>query len=550
MEPQARRRLSFKSVIFFHCDFGRGRFYSCEAYIEWLNELLEWAKTTLTPGIRGKETQSYFSSILLRLNMTGKVPVMGVYMEKQDAHGSSGAKPLAGRPSSLESEKLSQRVVDAILSMWALPEDELNFTQIHQGLVRRGIVPKREYRYKTDRILKKLCEMKLINKIGRGRYRLNVEPDEFKIFDYLQTLRQRRETSQFRVGGFLWSLSQLYFLGMPQSVLKYEDAKYALEILNVRIAQLFEALRILAKEVETREKEAVESKLLLLPSQVVRELLLELIPYYLGCKAGMDSDGLPLDELNMVLPKMIHSLPEEVTPQSPTRKEIIMEYFDVINRLMNKREEEQENEEKLFEVFQEKPEDFALIVIRPEHLIDESGSQKREIKNELVEWSSENKSALYIASSLLLFDKENVLAVLDTYGRKYLGKQKWKETRELYEKLHASDQVAGIISDFDFYNGKEKVEAKKYIQELVDEYKVKTIITYLPFSHCSLNFIIPTPRKEKILQEFFPQLPIETMHEWLNDGAILATKISEEKIADLAKHWKVDTQNRRGNREI
>jgi hypothetical protein len=423
--------------------------------------------------------------------------------------------------------------------MWVLPEDELNFMQTHQRLVKRGIVQKKEYRYKTARILKKLSKVKLLKKVGKGRYRLNVEPDEFRIFDYLQNLRQKSETAQFRVGGYLWSLSQLYFLGMPESILKYEDAKYALEILNVRIAEIFETLRVLAKEVKKKEKEAVENKLLLLPPAVVRELLLELIPYYLGCKAGMDFDGLPLDELNMVLPKMIQSLPEEVTPQSPTLKKLIMEYFLTVNKLLNKEENAQADEE-LLEFPQKKPED----------LIDESGFEKRWVKNEFVEHGLENKSALYIASSLLHFDRENVIDVLNIYGRKYLGKQKWRETRELYEKLYASDRVARIISAFAFYNEKEKIEAKKFIQELTDKYKVKTIITYLPFSLCQLNFIIPTPKKEKILQEFFPQLPTDTIHEWLNDGAIIATKINEEKIADLAKRWKGDPLNRRDGHEV
>jgi hypothetical protein len=453
-------------------------------------------------------------------------------MKEQDQNSINSSKTSVGRPTSLESDKISELVIDAILSMWIIPEDELSFTQIHQGLLKRGIVQKREYRYKTARILKKLCKMKLVEKTARGRYRLNVEPDEFRVFNYLQTLRQKSETSQFRVGGTLWSLCQLYLLGMPQSVLKYEDAKYALEILNVRIAQLFEALRVLANKVEKRKRE-VEDGLIGLPPKTARELLLELIPYYLGSRAGLDADGLPLDELNLVLPKMIQSLPEEVTEQSPTRRKIILKNFLVINKLMKVEEDEEENlEEKLEE---EKTKDFALIVTEPEDLIDESGFEKRWVKEELVKCSSKHRSPLYIASSLLLFDKENVVAVLDTHGRKYLGRRKWKKTKELYEKLYASNRIARIIDDFDFYDKKEKLEAREHIQDLVNRHGVKTIITYLPLSHCRLNFIIPTPRKEKILQKFFPQLSIETIHEWLNEGANVASKINEEKIKALRK---------------
>lgn len=111
----------------------------------------------------------------------------------------------------------------------------------------------------------------------------------------------------------------------------------------------------------------------------------------------------------------------------------------------------------------------------------------------------------------------------------------WKKTRELYERLHAADWVAKIISNFEFYDDKEKVEAKEYIEKMVDGYGVKTIISHLPFSLCRFNFILPTPDKERTLQKFFPQLPIEIIHEWLNEGAKIALTINEEKLEDLSR---------------
>jgi len=322
---------------------------------------------------------------------------------------------------------------------------------------------------------------------------------------------------------------------MPPSVSQYVDAEYALEILNIRIAQLFEAARILANEVAQRERKASsKNRILPLPHQVVRELLLELIPYYLGSRAGIDADGLPLDELILVLPKMIQSLPQEVTRQSPTTKNVILRNFLAINKLMKAWEDEKDKLEE--ELAEEEINDFALIVIRPEHLIDESGFEKRWVKEELIKHSLKNKSSLHIASSLLLFDKENVIAVLDLYGRKYLGKERWKETKELYEKLCASNQIGRIISSFDFYDEKEKVEAKKYVREIAYNHGVKKIIGYLPFSHCSLNFILPTPAKEKTLQKFFPQIPKGKIHEWLNEGATVASQICDEKLDDLKEN--------------
>ncbi len=451
---------------------------------------------------------------------------------------SSAPKTSIGRPSSMESEKLGQRIIDAILSLWIHPEDELSFSYIHKGLVRKSIVPNIEYRYKTVRILKKLCRMRLITKVARGRYRLNVEPDEFRIFDYLQTLRQRSEVSQFRIGGSLWSLCELHFLGMPESITEFADAKYALEILSIRIANLFEAIRILASEmmyIDKARKASRRNNLLILPRQVVRELLLELIPYYLGCRAGIDADGLPLDELKVVLPKMIQSLPEEVTYQSPTRKKTILGNLSLISKIAKASNSDWEKIDEEF--YKERIKDFALIVTRPEYLIDEDGYEKRWAKDELVEYGLKGKSSIYIASSFLRFNKENVLAVLDVYGRKYVGK-KCKETKELYEKLHAANQIGRIISSFDLYNGEVKADAMKFIDELTDKHGVKSMIKYLPFSLCSLNFILPTPEKENTLQKFFPQVKKEVIHEWLTEGAGVASKICDEKLDDLQDRMK------------
>lgn len=448
---------------------------------------------------------------------------------------------LKGRPP--REENVSQAVIDAIVSLWIDTDDELSFSQIHEGLLRKGIVQKKEYRYKTDRILKRLSsgQKRLISKVGRGRYRLLVSPDEFKLFDYLKRIRQ---LAKFAVGGTLSRQSELYLYGMPETVNEYVDAKYALEIINIRISQLFAALSSLAKEVKCRKKRHKEELAPRLPALVVHEMLLELMPYYLGSKAGIDFDGLPFDELNVVLSRMVAALPEEVTPQSRTLKSLISKNLRLLNA-MTIQKDEMEND-GLMEQLNEKTEDFALIVTLPEFSVDESGYEKRWIKSELEEHGAADKSSLFIASSLLLFRKQNVMDVLNIFGRKYLGNQKWKEAEEFYEKMYASNSVAQIIDGFEYYEPMEKKEAMNFIQKLIADFGIKNIIYYLPFSHVSMNFIIPNEYKEELLTRFFPQLPLETIHQWLSEGAVLANIIAEQKIKDLREGLENPEQNKDG----
>ncbi len=431
----------------------------------------------------------------------------------------------------MQAEKINRDIIDAVVSLWIISEEELNFSCLHQGLVKKGIVQNLEYRYKTDRILKKLDKMNLIKKVGRGRYRLNVEPDEFRVFNYLQTLRQRRKTAKLRVGGSLWTRCQLYLIGLPESALEYPIVKSALDVLTVRLSCLFEALRILAQEVEKRERISTKKQPPSLPLSLIRELLLELIPYYLGSFAGLDGDGLPLEELSLVLPRMIQALPEEASYQSPTHKETMSKHSDLINELMKLQSNKVEELEDFQESLGTRPQDFALIVIPPEYTVDEKGYEKRSVKETLAD--HREKSGIYIASCLLSYDKENVLSVLDVFGQKILGKVKSRQTRSLYEKIYASNHVARIIGSFDAYDRKMKAEALTYIEELTEKNGFKSIIFYLPFSLTSLNFILPTPRKERILRRFFPKHSVETIHKWLNEGAALAREVGDEKLTDV-----------------
>jgi len=87
-----------------------------------------------------------------------------------------------------------------------------------------------------------------------------------------------------------------------------------------------------------------------------------------------------------------------------------------------------------------------------------------------------------------------------------------------------------------------------FIQKLIADFGIKNIIFYLPFSHVSLNFIIPNAYKEKLLTRFFPQLPLETIHQWLSEGAVSANMVAEQKLKDLRDALKNPEQNKEGRK--
>lgn len=419
---------------------------------------------------------------------------------------------------------LKQNTIDALISIWTHPDEILHFIDIHRKLVEEGIVKNEKARYQTHRILKKARQNHLIERVRKGQYRLNVELGEFKLFHYLQTLRQKGVNTELQVGGFLSSLSQMYCLGMPKNILNNKVAHSALLVLSTRIARIFEALKSLAKEEEQKIRGEIENTPFTLPSEIIRELLLEIVPYYLG------SGWLSLDELNLVLPIMIQSLPNEVVPQCPTNKGLMLKHYILIKEIL----QYQQNNLQLLNdeghgLFETK--DFALIVTPPELLISTTRTEQRSIMEIIVE--SKTKSPLYIAQSLLSYEKENVVTILNSYGMRILGKGKLKQVIDHYEKMFASNHVALIMNSFKFYDEETKKEATKKIEELTEIHGFKTIIFYLPFTLSSHNFIIPTRRKERILQKFFPRINPPAIHNWLNEGVKLAEEVTLELQRDI-----------------
>lgn len=348
--------------------------------------------------------------------------------------------------------QVSQHKIDAVVSIWPPenPNKIMRFKTIHEALSRKGIV-NRKYTFQTVRLLNQLGEgtkekgkiktkgLNVVKKIGRGTYQLNVVPDEFRVFDYLRCLRQKGDVVKYEIGGFTWKMCELYFLGMPETVFTYRDVDYAMQILGIRISELFRAFQVLAAEIKA-EKE---------------------------------------------------------------RK---------------KKANEQDT-------------DFALIVTGPEHLIDSHGSQKRSIKDDIVQHKDEDRSPLYLAHFLLDYPREDVLDVFRIYGAKYLGSERCNETLDAYEKLHAADYLGHVITEAEDLveplSAKEQSEIAAGIEKITHDFGLKTLITYLPFSHCAMSFVKPTPQKEKSIEKFFPQIPAGKIREWLTEGSALASEVFE-----------------------
>ncbi|RLF99376.1 MAG: hypothetical protein DRN49_04465 [Thaumarchaeota archaeon] len=411
-----------------------------------------------------------------------------------------------------------------VISIWTEKGETLRFIEIHKALVKRGIVETENRYAKTTRILASLVEAGLIEKVGRGRYQVKVNPYDYALLENILL----KPKSKFRVGGFLWTDCEGFFLDFPEEAFNYTYVKYVLNIIGVRLARIFNALRELATIVKEKGEKGI------IPSSLIRELILELPAYWLGCKAGIDRDGLAFDELLIAYEKMLHSLPETIEAEegwsSPTLKEAILKDFEELKNLFKLWQDEN------LEVDEDSSKHFGLILIPPSSIFDEESYTRKWIIDIIKDSAARDEPPFYTALSLPIRDEEIVLKVLREYGERYLG-AKVDEVRRFYEMRLAAFQIAVYHRLLMMgRSSKEIISKVRWIaKKAADEYGANNIIKLLPFF--GSEFGGPTPEKERILKLIFKEQPLEKIHEWLKEGedafqkyAEYTTKIAKESI--------------------
>lgn len=479
---------------------------------------------------------------------------------------------MAGRLPDIKKELEEERVVDAVLSLWQNEGDILKFQQIHESLVNKGIVQKANYRYKTIRILDHLERKGFIEKLGRGRYRIKVDPLEFRLFDTLERIRREKGMATVSFGGYLWTGAEIHLLGFPEKALSYSYVDFALQYLSARLCRLFAALQELLRMVESKGENGY------LPETVLDELILELPAYYLS-RAGIDADGLSTRQYLEIMKKVVDAIPERIEEKEMpgladfTNKELMAHTLNFLNETFNRLEKKKEEmftrtEEKHipYNIFEDEKADFALVITPPEWLLDENGYEKRQI----IETIEDNADLdpLFIARSLVSYNKDIVLSVLKIEGLKILGKAKAEAVEDFFKKLIASKDLVDLL--FCAFSqptillkaGQPNVKrilrkAKKKAKQYAREYGAEEIIMSMP--------LFQKFRAVKAyVKRLFSEVPLGVMETWLQEGErkyqefcvislrrferyIEEYKISEGALNDMAKYLEREINKRSQN---
>ncbi|MHA1972484.1 MAG: hypothetical protein ACTSW1_05815 [Candidatus Hodarchaeales archaeon] len=441
---------------------------------------------------------------------------------------------------------------DAVLSLYPDNDTILSTGFIHARLVEKELVTRTD-RPKTTKILNRLVKERFLEKIDRGRWKATVKPEEFKLFEYLTQLRETDKNYESSVGGNLWKQNDIYFLGIPDEIQEDKTALFFLNILAIRLSEIYQGIKSLSHRViRNIDNPDIQPEM---PTRLLRQIILEILPYYLGSRAGIDGDGLSHDDLCELYKGIITNIPEFVEVEdrgSFTCKDKISDVFSLVSKMLDQSFNSyyESSDYEVDQAYSNNPEfkhgDFAVVLTDPFYLIDEDAEHRRRIYEEIIELNQINYSDIEIADSILIYEEKNVLEVLDNYVHLEIGREKRNAIRRIYLKMAASQAIASIMGPVEegFLPENELKKAVQYYRS--KGISTKELVYYLPFCKTGMNFNNPHPHKYKLIYNAFPTVPRTKLNKWYQEGVQAANPILEKKIERLYNSFNPEKNNNPG----
>ncbi len=375
-----------------------------------------------------------------------------------------------------------------ILSLWTDEDCELTSSEICQKLTELKIVHNKDY---CRRILRELVKDGYLERINNNRYRLKINsqfPNILNILKDLYDIYKPNRIYNWYVGGSFWVLAEGVILGLPRNIDENPFIKEILNVLLVRLSRIFYALAEIALLAGFAEKKGLDIKSTPPPKEVVREYILEILPYVLGERAGIDLDGLSTGELVEFIDQIYQSLPEKFKAQ-PIEKQILFEYIQLAQWLYAKAQDFKEFEEfkTLYKLGDSRVRDItkdyekiALVVYPPLYMLDEKWYENFELYNSLKEYIKAGISNALIVEKLSHYSENaarNVLRLL--VAQSYISRERAIEILNLYSLKKAGETLDYILSEYLSINkeGKFEAESLEKIKKLFHEAKQRHNLT-------------------------------------------------------------------------
>ena len=284
------------------------------------------------------------------------------------------------------------------------------------------------------RILKNLESDNIIEKIDSGNYKIiDVERvvNSFKSFLKDCEKSQKIYEWNFGEGWFIQARTEGMILGVNKNLDLLDWQKKIYDLLMTRMITIFDALR----ELLTVNSKTPEGN-----STYVREYALEILPFLMGHKVGIDSDGYNLNDLLSRLNLLSNILGNEqsIGIHSQEEFEKTLSTIDSWRRNPTKWTRRQKNKK------------IGMVLLPDSHILNPKINAEKQILELLKDELKEKQSPENLAATLLSHhDVSDVERVLQKY-RGYYEPELLSKTIKVCNKIEIGFQVIYCLYDIDY----------------------------------------------------------------------------------------------------
>lgn len=284
---------------------------------------------------------------------------------------------------------------------------------------------------KVYQILSELTTLKILEKVDSSTYKKIID-SPVRSLDFARKLitecQQKNEVYVRRAGGIFWTTAEISLLGIPENISLPEWKKEILSILLLRMSSMFDSITYLVTDDHSNPSSG---------AGYLRQVMLELIPHYLGSHWGEDNDGEEFFKLEKETEKLIDNL----NLHGYNTNEI-KEIFNKIKK-WNHHPIEDKKSAKITDK-------FGILFMPPSNEIDPDDSEEQEILSWLKNMD-EGKTEEFIVANLTYHQEVSIVKNILRKYHHYFPRKKMEKIEKLYEKIQRGIEIISYLYFIDYY---------------------------------------------------------------------------------------------------
>ena len=297
---------------------------------------------------------------------------------------------------------------------------------------------------KSYYILNTLVKEKHIQKTSRSTYKKIIDlqyPISEFAKKFIDECQNKNAVQELSMGGIFWKMSDVSLLGVPENQSLPKWKKEIFDLLLERMTLIFDSIRYL---VTNDSSKPIHS------ANYLRQMMLEIIPHYLGARLGEDRDGEEFYKLRDEVENLI--------------RVITMHGYDTSNMVDRFTKIKKWTEQSCSGIKSSEITDkFGMVLLPPNYVIDSDNAADELVLSMLKQMDDEESKESIVSMLVTQMRPEYVTRALKKY-KNYFQDGEIDKIIHLHEKIELGMRVAPLFYSMDFHlKVQEGLENKAFV---------------------------------------------------------------------------------------